>query len=54
MEPARGEQDDAVLASATEYGHAPQWSPLVVSGMTAAPGSGRYRGRPRRNEARSW
>ena len=40
MEPARGERDDvASFRSTVKSGVVPQWSPLVVSGMTDDPGS---------------
>ena len=34
MEPAPGERDDRVLPAPTSMMSRPQWSPLLVSGMT--------------------
>ena len=55
MEPARGERDDIPIpAGDSVIVNVPQWSPLVVSGMTS-PRTRRSRGgRSRRNGARSW
>ena len=54
MEPARGERDDGGLVIGVAGIYVPQWSPLVVSGMTVLTGVSGMNACPRRNGARSW
>ena len=54
MEPARGKRDDLITGISGDTLILPQWSPLVVSGMTGVLAARPLLKTASRNGARSW